>query len=123
MSELQTVETQVHRRATRETPAELARRLQEILGQELTAITVGVRDEKAVGRWASGKAKPSPVHLETLRHAYRVVELLLSSEHPDTVRAWMKGMNPFLAEKAPAMELRKNPAGVLEAARAFLLEG
>jgi len=44
-----------HARVTRQGIATTAAALQELLGQRLVAVIAGVKDAKAVGRWASGE--------------------------------------------------------------------
>jgi hypothetical protein len=83
----------------------------------------GVGDVKAVGKWARGQRTPHPDAERRLRHAFRVAQLLLGAESAGTVRAWFVGMNPDLGDRAPAEALAEDPAGVLQAARAFLAYG
>lgn len=99
---------------------EVARCLQDVLGQRLAAEAVGVRDPKAVGVWARGARMPHPQTALHLRHAYEVIQLLLEREGTETVRAWFAGMNPELDDRSPASLLAVNPAAVVGAARAFL---
>ena len=99
---------------------EVARCLQDVLGQRLAAETVGVRDPKAVGAWARGTRTPHPQTALHLRHAYEVVQLLLEQEGAATVRAWFAGMNPEVDDCSPASLPVANPAAVVSAARAFL---
>src|SRR6476646_1376495 len=92
-----------HTRAIRASVPETAARLQEVLGQRLTAVVAGVNDAKAVGQWARGLRSPHPDAERRLRDAYQVVSLLLECEPPETVRAWFGGMNPHLGDQAPAL--------------------
>jgi hypothetical protein len=102
--------------------ASIAEHLQDVLGQRLTALIVGVADAKAVGKWARRERTPHPDHEQRLRHAFHVTQLLLQAESAATVRAWFLGMNPHLDDQAPALVLRHDPLAVLRAARAFLAE-
>lgn len=116
---------EAHSRPPRRQPArvpvpEVARCLQDVLGQRLAAEAVGVRDPKAVGAWARGARAPHPATTLHLRHAYEVVQLLLEQEGAETVRAWFGGMNPELDDRSPASLLAADPAAVVGAARAFL---
>ncbi len=113
------VEQLVHAQVARLSTADLARSLQEVLGQRLVAVIAGVRDHKAVGEWARGTRQPHPASAQRLRQAYQVTRLLLEAEETDTVRAWFMGMDPLLDDRAPALVLRDDPAAVLRAARAF----
>lgn len=110
----------VRRQVARVPVPEVARCLQEVLGQRLAAEAVGVRDPKAVGAWIRGGRTPHPQTARHLRHAYEVVQLLLEQEGAQTVRAWFAGMNPELDDRSPASQLASNPAAVVGAARAFL---
>lgn len=112
-----------HRRATAQPIGEVARFLQEVLGQRLTAVIAGVQDAKAVGKWARAGRTPYPAAERRLRDAYQVVELLLRVESPATIRAWFMGMNPLLDDEAPALALAEDAAAVLGAARAFVANG
>jgi hypothetical protein len=117
---LQSVDTQAHLRATRDSVQDIAAKLQAVLGQELTALIIGIGDAKAIGKWASGKASPRSENETVLRFTYRIVEMLLTGEQEATVRAWMRGMNPLLDDRAPARLVREQPEKVLQAARALL---
>ena len=113
-------ERAVHARAARSPISAIAGYLQGVLGQRLTAVIAGVRDAKAVGKWAAGEREPHPAAAQRLRNAYQVVELLMQAEEADTVRAWFRGMNPYLGDEAPALAIAEHPTSVLRAARAFL---
>ena len=118
-----TVEQAAHGLAARlELPA-LVRSLQDVLGQRLVALIAGVSDAKAVGKWARGERSPHPDAERRLRHAFQIVQLLLQYESAETVRAWFLGMNPELADRAPALVLAEDPISVLQAARVFLAHG
>ena len=112
-----------HTRAMRASVPEIATRLQEVLGQRLTAVVAGVNDAKAVGQWARGLRAPHPDAERRLRDAYQVVGLLLEYDAPETIRAWFGGMNPHLADRAPALAVATEPEYVLQAAQAFIANG
>lgn len=109
-----------HRRAVGKPIAKVVAALQECLGQELTAIIAGVRDVKAVGRWARGEHRPQPRAETALRDAYQIVQVLLTHEEEETVRAWMRGMNHLLDNRAPALVIREAPHEVAAAADALI---
>src|SRR5438067_3741869 len=102
-----------HTRAMRASVPEIAARLQEVLGQRLTAVVAGVSDVKAVGQWARGLRSPHPDAERRLRDAYQVVVLLLEVDAPETIRAWLGGMNPHLDDQAPALAIATQPEHVL----------
>ena len=115
-----------HARAVRATTAEMATALQELLGQKLTAAMTGVDDPKAVGKWARGERAPRAGAERRLRQAFHVASLLTLAESAPTARAWLMGMNPLLADRAPALVFAEDATGgerVMRAARAFLAHG
>ena len=113
----------VHAGAVRAPVSEVAGRLQDVLGQRLTAVVAGVNDAKAVGRWARGARSPHPDAERRLRNAYQVVGVLLEYDAPETIRAWFGGMNPHLGDHAPAQVIATEPEQVLQAAQAFIAHG
>lgn len=114
---------QVHRLAISEEISVVAQSLQETLGQKLTAFAVGIKDPKAIGKYATGR-QPRADTEARLRDLYRVTRLLLSEETPSTVRAWMIGANPQLNDEAPIEALHgRRTAPVMRAAEAFVLGG
>lgn len=114
---------QVHRLAVSEELTTIAQSLQETLGQRLVAFAVGIKDPKAIGKYATGR-KPRADTEARLRDLYRVTRLLLSAETPGTTRAWMIGANPQLNDAAPIEALHERQiAPVMRAAEAFVLGG
>src|SRR5258708_38643881 len=107
-----------HTRAIRASVPETAARLQEVLGQRLTAVVAGVNDAKAVGQWARGLRAPHPDAERRLRDAYPVVGLLPGAAAPETIRAWFGGMNPHPGDQAPAPVVPTDPGHALQAAQA-----
>lgn len=71
-----TTEQAAHRLATRLDVPALVRSLQEVLGQRTVAVIAGVRDAKAVGKWARGERAPHPEAEGRLRVAFQVMQLL-----------------------------------------------
>lgn len=117
------LEQVTYERSVRLTVPAIVDSLQDVLGQRLVAVIAGVSDVKAVGKWARGERAPHPDAERRLRHGFQIVQLLLERESAQTVRAWMLGMNPELDDCAPALVLRDDPVGVLNAARSFLANG
>ena len=116
-----TVTRATQERAIRTPLPEISQRLQELYGQKLTAVMCGIRDEKAVGKWARGERRPHPATEQRLRDAFWITELLMQREAPQTVRAWFMGINPNLDDRAPALALAEGRVTeVLQAAQAFL---
>lgn len=110
---------QAHRDAIRLPIANIAEMLQEALGQRLAAYAVGLRDPKAVGRYAREEQEPRQETEGRLRDLYRVTRILLARETSRTVRAWMIGANPLLDDRAPVELLhRRSVAPVMRTAEA-----
>jgi hypothetical protein len=109
-----------HKQAITEPIAAIAQELQELLGQKLVAYTTDVKSPKAVGRWAHG-VEPRDEAAQRLRALYRTVLTLQEVYGPPTIRAWLQGANPDLANQAPVEVLRKGrEASVIEAAEHFV---
>lgn len=96
--------------AMRATLQDVATQLQDVLGRRLTAYLAGIRDPKAVTRWANGHTAQIRT-LETeqrVREAFVICELLLAvGEAPETIRTWFMGMNPDLYDDAPIDAIRE----------------
>lgn len=104
---------------------EVARYLQDNLGQRVTAYLSGITDAKMVGQWALGKVKPSSLPGHRLRAAYQGTRYLVEAYGPETAQAWFFGTNSHLDSRAPAYVLRygETPESwdeVVSAARAFV---
>jgi hypothetical protein len=106
MPELRTRSNDAYRKQVEFTIADVARFLQETLGQKLVAFMAGVADPKTVGQWAKGARTPRAEAEQRLRTAFQVFHLLQDEESPHTVRAWMIGMNPQLDDESPAEAIR-----------------
>ncbi len=117
------VPRRAHVRAVRSAPAEIATRLQEVLGQDVVAVIVG-RSQRSVTRWVAGDAVPAAREERLLRDTYQVVELMTEVEGAEVTRAWFIGMNPQLNDDAPSEVIAAGRVrDVLAAARAFLNAG
>lgn len=101
--------------------ADIARFLQDNLGQRLTARMAGISDPKQVGRWASGTSRPRAEAEARLIDAIQIFHLIQAAESVYTARAWMIGMNPQLEDMAPALCIAEDRArDVMVAARAYV---
>lgn len=101
------------KRAQKEPLTHIAAFLQEILGQRLTAYSADVRNAPLINRLANGEeGEISPRSEELLRSTYTVTLFLRGFEAPETIRAWMIGMDPCLDDQAPVTCLQ---AGQTEA--------
>lgn len=112
-----------YEQAVRASAPEMATFLQDLFGQKLTALMVGSKDPKAVGKWARGEREPFPDVEERLRAVFQVAKFLMQAESRPAVRAWFMGMNPQLDDRSPALVIVKHPKDVMQAARAFLAGG
>lgn len=113
----------LHRDAVATPVHDIAARLQQVLSRRLTAYIAGVKDAKAVTRWARDpQAGIRPQSEQRLRTAYEIVRLFQACQESDqTVRAWFLGLNPQLDDTAPAEALNAGQLReVLMAARAFV---
>jgi hypothetical protein len=113
-----------HRQTVESTPADVARFLQDALGQKLVAYIAHVSGPRTVAHWVAGSRSPSAAAEERLRAAFYVFRLLGEAESSHVVRAWFVGMNPALEETAPATAIREGRLkDAVAAAKAFLAGG
>jgi hypothetical protein len=98
--------TQLNDEATRLGVDEIARYLQEQLGQRLTAYLAGVTDPKMVGRWAAGRAQPRDEREMRLRDAFQATRMVAEAFGSTTAKAWWVGSNTRLDDRAPAAVVR-----------------
>lgn len=103
--------------------AEMARFLQELVGQRTAALMVDIKNPKAVGQWARKEREPQGATQQHLRDAYQVAMLLREVAPAQVVQNWLLGMNPYLDDEAPALHIVDQPREVLRAARAFVAVG
>jgi hypothetical protein len=103
------------------TIADIARFLQDNLGQRLTARIAGISDPKQVGRWATGTSAPRRDAEARLRDAIQIFNVIQQAESVYIARAWMIGMNPQLEDMAPAQCIADGRSrDVMVAARAYV---
>lgn len=120
------LEHRAHRQATAAPVNEVARVLQEILSRRLTAYIAGVGDGKTVSRWANGEVAEIRDYTteQRLRRAYEIVQLLMSYDSSQTIKAWFIGLNPQLGDTSPAEALHDGRLKeALAAAKAFTAGG
>jgi hypothetical protein len=95
----------------------LADKLQGTLGQQITAYAVGLKDPRAIGKYARGEiTKPSTKTSDRLRRLYVVTQILLTRETAETIRAWMIGANPLLENRPPVQLLHEEDSQPVEGA-------
>lgn len=124
MPDIAVVAERAHREAMQTSAQDVAKFLQESLGQKLVAFMTGVKYPNTVGQWASGETAPRPANEERLRAIFQIFQLLLDAETKHTIRAWFVGLNPQLADMSPAAAIAAgNLQDVMIAAKAFLAGG
>jgi hypothetical protein len=94
----------------RATIESISQRLEVTLGQQITTYAVGIRDPRALGRYARGERAPARSTEQRLRQLFEITQMLLVRETPETVRAWMLGSHPSLEDQSP-LELLHRDAG------------
>lgn len=115
---------QAHHRAVDARFEDVAASLQGLLSRRLVAYIAGVKDAKTVSRWANGEVEARPEHEGRLRDAYQIAVLLSDFDSPRIVKAWFIGLNPHLADTAPAEVIHDGQSKeALAAARAFIVGG
>lgn len=115
----------VHQRAETASTSEQAAYLQELFGQQLTALMTGMDNPKTVGRWVCGQV-PHAANGTRMRDVYQIALLLDLAQSRQTAQSWFMGMNPHLDDRSPALVLADDEQGasrVMQAARAFLAYG
>jgi hypothetical protein len=119
-----TSSTEAHQKAVVSETKDIARYLQEALGQKLVACMAGVADPERVGRWAQGTQVPRQDAERLLRAAFQTFHLLLAEDSAHVVRAGLIGMNPQLNDDSPAEAIRDGRMKeALAAAKAFVSGG
>jgi hypothetical protein len=96
----------VERESSTASVAEVARYLQERLGQKTVAYLAGIRDAKMVGRWAAAKNAPAEMAQLRLRASFELTQILVAAYDAETAKAWLFGSNSRLDDEAPAWVIR-----------------
>lgn len=123
MTDTRTRTESAHKHAVTFKIEDIARFLQENLGQKLVAYLANAADPKTVGKWAAGQ-QPRHEAETKLRAAFQIFHLLQNDESPHTVRAWFIGMNPQLDDLSPAQAIREGrERDALVAAKAYVAGG
>lgn len=109
------------------TSSDLAAEMVALIGRKLTAYIAGVKDVRSVDRWIAGGQFYGDAE-ERLSFGYQIVRMLSDFDRPSVVQAWLMGINPELADRAPIKLIREYPIAeiapqVLGAARAFVAGG
>ena len=115
---------QAHHQTVNASLQDVADYLQELLSRRLVAYIAGVKDVKTVSRWANGEVEARQEAESRLPAAYQIALLLTEFDSPRIVKAWFIGLNPHLADTAPAEAIHNGQSkGALAAARAFIVGG
>ena len=124
MPDLAAASREAHRQVTESSIQQITQYLEEVLGRKLVATLAGVKDPKAVARWASGERTPRAGTEERLRVAYQIFRLLVAVEAAHTVRAWFIGLNPQLHDESPILAIYEGRfQEVMVAAKAYIAGG
>ncbi|MFT3851821.1 MAG: hypothetical protein QM733_03640 [Ilumatobacteraceae bacterium] len=110
----------VHRDSVTETLPAITRFLTDLLGVKLVAHIVD-KEPGTVRRWEKDANTPGDEAERRLRTTAQIARTILEAgDAGHVVRAWFIGMNPQLADEAPADVIRNDrPRDALAAARAF----
>jgi len=106
-------------------PSDIARYLQEQLGQRMAAHLVGLSDTRQLGRYSrTDGPHPSETTERRLREAYKVVRMIADAYDAKTAKVWLFGTNSRLDDQAPIDVLGEAVApaqltAVVRAARQF----
>lgn len=92
----------------RSSMSDIAKELQEILTQRLTAYIVGLSDGRDIGRYARKERKPHSGTDVKLRELYNLISMMKEKEDPETIQIWFQGRNPDLKDCSPARLLHDN---------------
>lgn len=124
LEELPRTVRQAHRQTVETSPSDMARFLQDALGQKLVAYIADVSGARTVARWAAGERKPGADAEARLSAAFYIFRLLSEVESSYIIRAWFAGHNPLLDDTAPATVIRGGRLqDAIAAARAFAADG
>jgi hypothetical protein len=105
-------------------PKELTKNLTDILGARMVAFLGGAKSTRSVRGWIRGEYPPS--QLDHLHLAKQLVDVILTRDEPDVVRAWFAGVNHLLDDQSPAVLLASHgdqsdtKRALIQAARAFI---
>lgn len=122
--ELPSAVRRAHRQTVESSPADMARFLQETLGQKLVAYIANVSAPRTVSRWMANERKPGRESEERLSAAFYIFRLLGEVESSHVIRAWFAGLNPLLDDMAPATLIREGRTReAVAAAKAFVSDG
>ncbi len=113
-----------HRQTVESSIVDVARFLQDALGQKLVAYLANVSGPRTVARWVAGERGPGQESEARLRAAFYIFRLMSEAESSHVVRSWFAGLNPVLDDTSPATAIREgNLSDAAAAARAFLAGG
>ena len=116
--------SEAHQKAVAFEVKDIARYLQETLGQKLVAYMAGVADPKRVGRWAKARKHHGPTPNAGSERPSRSSTCSSPRTARMSARAWFIGMNPQLGDDSPAEAIHDGRLKeALAAARAFVSGG
>ena len=91
----------------------VVRELVRLLGMTTVALIGGVTETRAVQQWMTDR-EPQRGHV--LRFAFQIASMIAAEgKDQSVVRAWFQGCNPYLDDAIPALMLRDEPLGAVQA--------
>ena len=120
-------EATAHRASVRESPTQMVRWCLDNLGQRVSTVGLGFTDASLLRRYARAEGAPSAEREARLRLLYRVARMVAGAYDAQTARAFLRGSNPLLGDRAPLSVIADAPvetagADVIAAARVLLQE-
>lgn len=106
-------------------PCEQAEFVMEAIGARMVTAAVGLRDARAVRAWARGGDIKQAAAEQRLQELFQVVWAISERYSPAVAAAFVRGTNPYLADRAPLVVLADEPPekggpAILVAARHLL---
>jgi uncharacterized protein (DUF2384 family) len=120
------VDEHAYKRSVRYSTKETADYLVRVIGPQMVAVGTGVKDVRTVRGWQDHTEPRSQEVEDRLRILLRVVTMVKDTYGDHAARAFLRGSNATLGDKAPLMVVARStdPTGssILGAVRGFLEE-
>lgn len=94
-----------HKRSVQLPAAEQAAFVRDVLGARLAAASLGLKDTRTLQSWAGGGQIKGPDQGHRLQALYRAAYAVAEGFSPAVAAAFLRGSNPILEDRAPAMVL------------------
>lgn len=99
-------------------PEEVARRVIDALGNNVTAKLLGVSPD-GPGRWAAGVDRPSETNRARLADLDTLLGHLLATFTPEQAALWLEGQDPFLRARPIDVFAQEGPGRLIDAMKAY----